>query len=300
MKTFAIVGSGAVGCYYGGRLAHAGHEVNFLLRADYHVMAEKGLRVESSDGDFILPEVRCARTPEEIGPVDVVIVAWKTTANEHYEKVITPLLHEGSIILTLQNGLGNVEKLGEIFGPERVLGALCFICSNRIEPGLIRHTAGGMIAMGGPAPGLKELAGFFETAKVPCQVAENLPLAQWRKLVWNVPFNGLCITEGGIDTEELLARPGMEDQVRTLMTEVIEAAAAQGCTIESEFIEAQIERTRPMGPYRPSSMIDYVAGHPVEVEAIWGEPLRRAEAAGAKVPHMRALYQTIKERCASS
>ncbi len=298
MKSFAIVGAGAVGSYYGGRLAEAGYDVRFLLRSDYEPVKRDGLRVESSDGDFDLSEVRCARTSQEIGKVDVVIVAWKTTANDGFEAVISPMLHEHSVILTLQNGLGNVERLSDVFGAERVLGALCFVCINRIQPGLIRHTGGGAIAMGEAVPGmtnrLQELAEIFTKAKIVCQAVEDLIASQWRKLVWNVPFNGLCITEGGIDTEALLAKPGCEDQVRAVMAEVILAAKALGYEIEEEFINVQIERTRPMGKYRPSSMIDYVEGREIEIEAIWGEPLRRAEGAGVSVPQMAALYQEIK------
>ena len=101
MKSFAIVGAGAVGSYYGGRLAEAGHAVKFLLRSDYEVVKEKGLRVESCDGDFFLPSVDCAQSAEEIGPVDVVIVAWKATANAYFEEAIRPMLHEDSVVLTL-------------------------------------------------------------------------------------------------------------------------------------------------------------------------------------------------------
>lgn len=298
MKSFAMVGSGAVGSYYGGRLAKAGHDVRFLLRSDYQVVKESGLRVESIDGDFTLAEVACAQTAGEIGPVDVVLVAWKATANKHAEEVISPLLHDGTVILTLQNGLGNIEHLGGLFGRERILGAMCFVCINRIEAGLIRHTGGGMISMGeaqgGITPRLRELAGSFEGAGVSCQVAGNFQEVQWRKLVWNIPFNGLCITEGGIDTGELLTQPGGEERVRELMREVVAAAAGLGFEIEAAFIDEQINRTYPMKDYRPSSMLDYVHGHPVEVEAIWGEPRRRAEEAGVSVPRLRELEAKIK------
>ncbi|MEN8774713.1 MAG: 2-dehydropantoate 2-reductase [Akkermansiaceae bacterium] len=299
MKSFAIVGAGAVGSYYGGRLAAAGHDVCFLLRSDYEVVKENGLTVESIDGDFYLPEVNCFRTPEEVGPVDVVIVAWKATSNHLFEKVIHPMLHEETAIVTLQNGLGNTEALGELFGIERVLGAMCFVCINRIEAGLIRHTGGGMIAMGEAVSGmtdrLRELAAIFESANVFCKIAEDFGETQWRKLVWNIPFNGLCITEGGIDTGKLLAMPAGEDRVRELMLEVTSSAAALGFVIENEFVEFQIERTYPMNDYRPSSMIDFVKGYPVEVEAIWGEPLRRAQAAGVPTPKMEALDCRIRE-----
>lgn len=299
MKNFAIVGAGAVGSYYGGRLAASGHDVRFLLRSDYDVVKEKGLTVESIDGDFHLPEVSCARTSEEIGPVDVVIVAWKATSNHRFEEAIRPLLHEDTAIVTLQNGLGNTEALGELFGIERVLGAMCFVCINRIEAGLIRHTGGGMIAMGEAVPGvtgrLRALADIFEGANVVCQMAANFAEAQWRKLVWNIPFNGLCITEGGIDTGKLLAQPDGEDRVRGLMLEVTSVAAALGFEIENEFVEFQIKRTYPMKDYRPSSMIDFVKGYPVEVEAIWGEPLRRAKAVGVATPRLEELDARIRE-----
>lgn len=299
MKSFAIVGAGAVGCYYGARLAQAGNDVRFLLRSDFDHVSAHGIKIQSIHGDFDLANVTCARTPEGIGKVDVVIVAWKTTSNHLYEEVIRPMVREDSVVLTLQNGLGNIEALSGIFGAGRVLGALCFVCINRIAPGDIRHTGGGTIAMGEVTPGvterLTELAGIFESAKVPCQVAKNLGEAQWRKLVWNIPFNGLCITEGGLDTEVLLQLPEGESKVRALMAEVILAANALGYQIEDEYAEVQMKRTYPMGPYRPSSMIDYVEGREVEVEAIWGEPMRRAQEAGASVPLIQELYETISE-----
>jgi 2-dehydropantoate 2-reductase len=176
---------------------------------------------------------------------------------------------------------------------------MCFVCINRIEAGLIRHTGGGMIAMGEAVSGmtdrLRELAAIFESANVFCKIAEDFGETQWRKLVWNIPFNGLCITEGGIDTGKLLAMPAGEDRVRELMLEVTSSAAALGFVIENEFVEFQIERTYPMNDYRPSSMIDFVKGYPVEVEAIWGEPLRRAQAAGVPTPKMEALDCRIRE-----
>lgn len=299
MKSFAIVGAGAVGCYYGGRLAKAGQDVRFLLRSDYEIIKEAGLRVESIDGDFEVPKVQCAKNSSEVGPVDVVVVAWKATANHHAEEVITPLLKEETLILTLQNGLGNVEYLGGIFGMERMTGAMCFVCINRIEPGFIRHTGGGLISMGegqGVAtPRLRELAGIFSKVGVKCSVSENFAETQWRKLVWNIPFNGLCITEGGIDTGTLLAMPDGPEKARALMDEVAAVSEALGHPIEKDFLDYQLTRTYPMKDYKPSSMLDFVNGHPVEVDAIWGEPLRLAGKAGVEVPRLRELEATIRE-----
>lgn len=296
----AIVGAGAVGLYYGARLAEAGGDVRFLLRSDYDAVQADGIRLESVAGNLNLKKVQAFRTPEEIGPVDLVIIAWKATSNHMLAEVLQPLLHADTQVLTLQNGLGNCERIAEIAGAERVLGALCFVCLNRLSPGLVSHTAGGRISVGeyvndgrGRAD---EVARRFLAATVPADAAASLAEAQWKKLVWNIPFNGLAIAEGGVTTDVLLQTPGVEDEIRALMTEVIAAARAQGLVLEDALIDFNIERTRPMGPYRPSSMIDYVEGREVEYEAIWAEPLRRAKAAGVEVPHMEQLAARIRER----
>ena len=301
-KSVAIVGSGAIGLYYGARLAANGEDVRFLLRSDYDTVLRDGIRVDSVAGDFHLSAVQAFRRPAEIGPVDLVIVAWKTTSNHLLGEVLPPLLHEGTQVLTLQNGLGNCEELAAIVGPDRVLGALCFVCLNRLDPGNVSHTAGGRISVGefvnddrGRAP---EIARRFTAAGIPTDAAPLLAAAQWAKLVWNIPFNGLAIAEGGVTTDILLATSGVEDEIRALMSEVINAARAQGLSLEDSLIDINVERTRPMGPYRPSSMIDYIEGREVEYDSIWAEPLRRAKAAGMNVPHMERLAERIQRRLA--
>lgn len=299
----AVVGSGAVGLYYGGRLAQVREDVRFLLRSDLDAVKRNGLRVESVAGDFHLPLVSAFRTTDEIGPVDLVVIAWKATSNHLLGTVLPPLLHEETQVLTLQNGLGNCRQLEQIVGPSRVLGALCFVCLNRIEPGWVRHTAGGRITVGEYHPDERgragEIARRFNAAGIPCEAVDHLAEAQWKKLVWNIPFNGLAIAEGGVTTEELLASHETESEIRTLMAEVIAAARAQGLDLDESLIEFNVNRTRPMGPYRPSSMIDYVEGREIEYDAIWGEPLRRAKEAGVPVPAMERLARRIRERVAA-
>lgn len=296
-RKIAIVGSGALGCYYGARLVRAGEPVHFLMRSDLDVVRKNGLRVRLPDEEFSLAKVEAQATSAEIGPCDLVIVALKTTANRELERLIAPLLHEHTAILTLQNGLGSDELLAEKFGAGRVLGGLCFICVNRTAPGEVLCIQPGTLSLGefGRPAGerVKEIAAMFEHAGMRCTVGDNLSELRWRKLIWNVPFNGLSIAAGGITTDEILADPKLEDEVRALMLEVIGAAAKLGHVIPEKFIETQIGNTRPMGPYRPSSLIDYVEGREVEVEAIWGEPLRRAQSAGAVVPRMTKLYADL-------
>jgi 2-dehydropantoate 2-reductase len=295
----AIIGAGAIGCYYGCRLAQAGEDVHFLLRSDFDAVRQNGrLRVTLPTGEIVVSPPQICRSTAEIGPCDLVIVALKTTANGVFEDSIRPLLHERTAILTLQNGLGSDERLAALFGAERVLGGLCFICVNRTAPGEILCIEPGTLAFaefGRPAgERLRKVVALFERAGVRCTVGDNLAELRWKKLVWNVPFNGLAIAAGGITTDLILASAELEALVSVLMAEIIDAAARLGYAIPRSFIEKQIAITRPMGPYRPSSLIDYLEGREVEVESIWGEPLRRAQKAGAPVPRLEMLYALLK------
>lgn len=299
----AVVGSGAIGLYYGGRLAEAGGDVRFLARSDFDEVSQNGIRAESTAGDFHLPRVEVFRSPEEIGPVDLVIVSWKATANGALAGTLPPLLHEGTQVLTLQNGLGNCEAIAEIVGAERVCGGLCFVCVNRIAPGRISHTAGGRLTIGEFAKGVpgraEAMAARFREAKIPASATDDLLMAQWEKLIWNVPFNGLSVAEGGVTTDVLLSDPTTENTIRELMWEVVTAARAQGIPLDEKLVETNIGRTRPMGPYRPSTMIDFMEGRELELGPIWEEPLRRAKAAGVATPALEKLLGSMKARLAA-
>jgi 2-dehydropantoate 2-reductase len=299
-QSVAVVGSGAVGLYYGGRLAAAGEDVRFLLRSDYESISQNGLVATSAHGDFRVAKPHIARSSADIGPVDLVIVAWKATANDQLAEVLGPLLHAGTQLITLQNGLGNCEQLAEIVGPERVFGALCFVCINRLSPGVINHSAAGRMTLGEWRPqGTNrhlELERRFKAAGIHAVAVDDLEKSQWEKLVWNIPFNGLSVASGGVTTDVLLANRESEMEMRQLMAEVIAAARALGFDLGDELIDSNIERTRPMGPYRTSSMIDFVEGRDVEVTPIWEEPLRRAAVAGVAMPHTAALLERIRAR----
>jgi len=296
----AIVGAGAIGSYYGARLVEAGEDVTFLLRSDYDHILQHGMQISSIAGNLKLKNINCARSPEEIGVVDLVIVAWKTTANAHAKEILTSLVGNHTTILTLQNGLGNCEHLANIFGAEKIMAGLCFVCINRLSPGLISHTASGLIRIGeyrgGKSKRTCKISKAFQKAKIPCEEVESLEKALWMKLVWNIPFNGLAIAEGGIDTEVLLHELKLEPTIRIIMQEIITVAAALGHEIPQNFIDQQIDITIPMKKYRPSSMIDFVEGRPVEFEAIWENPLKIAKNLGVAVPEIKKLAGRIREQ----
>lgn len=268
------------------------------MRSDLDHVKRSGLRVISKQGDFHLQGVKAYGSTGEIEPCDLVIIALKATSNEALKELIPPLLKDDSMLLTLQNGLGNEEFLAEHFGAERVIGGLCFVCLNRTEPGLIHHIGAGAISIGEftglPQPRTHEIASEFKRSGIVCNVKPDLARERWKKLVWNIPFNGLAISAGGIDVAQILADPDLEFLTRQLMHEVISSARRLGHDLPSSLVEDQIKATHPMGPYKPSSLIDYLDGREVEVEAIWGEPYRRAANAGAEIGRLEFLYHEIK------
>jgi 2-dehydropantoate 2-reductase len=246
-------------------------------------------------GDFHLDAVRAFATTGEIGPVDLAIVAVKATANEVLPRLLPPLLKAGTVILTLQNGLGNEDFLARTFPGHPVLGGLCFVCINRAGPGVIHHLAHGKLEMGAHAgpEALAPVSDLFLAAGLDCRVLPDLGLARWRKLVWNVPFNGLSIAAGGIDTGRILADPDLLTRTRVLMGEVMAIAGALGHRIDPAFAESNIRGTLEMGAYQPSSLVDFLAGNAVEVEAIWGAPLREARRLGVAAPELERLHREI-------
>ena len=294
----AVVGSGAVGGYYGGMLAHIGCDVHFLLRGDLDAVRARGLTIHTRGETVHLPRVACAASAEEIGACDLVIIALKATANAALESIIPPLLGEKTALLTLQNGLGNEEFLAQRWGAERVMGALCFVCINRTEPGVIAHLDHGSISVGElrrPAQARTHaVVGAFRAAGIEAKAVDELVEERWRKLLWNIPFNGLAIAARGATVADVLADDGLRDLARSLMDETLDAARRLGHDIPDDFADFQIERSTSMGAYKPSSMIDWQLGRPVEVEAIWGEPWRQGVAAGASMPRLEMLYRLLQ------
>jgi 2-dehydropantoate 2-reductase len=361
----AVVGCGAVGSYYGAKLARVGHEVHFLLRSDFETVRHQGVRIQSTEGDF---EVRpdCAQRPEEIGPADLVLIGLKTTANDQFFRLLPPLVGPKTAVLTLQNGLGNEEQLAQLFPVDQIMGGLCFVCLNRIAPGVIRHIGYGQVVLGEfkrpPEARTQGLAAGFREAGLPCKVTDDLARAHWEKLIWNIPFNGLGVAgaagpgaferltsisspiaptdanfmreafgvrglpalsgaeSGGkrrtpnasriesaptslvprpsplrpcLTTDKLLADEGWARLVRELMLEVIAAARALGFQIPEAFADELIARTRKMGAYKASTLIDFERGQPLELESIFLEPLRRATRAGVPMPRLSALCATL-------
>jgi len=297
--TIAVIGAGAVGGYYGARLAQHGHDVHFLFRSDYEQIRRQGLVVRSCRGDFALPPgtIRAYNEPGAMPQADLVIVALKATANHLYEPLIRPVLKDDGAVLTLQNGLGNEERLAELFGPRRVMGGLCFVCINRVAPAIIHHLDYGLVCIGEHVEGisarLRRLAEMFSASNIECRMIESLRRGRWEKLTWNVPFSGLGAVLD-VTTDRIIGSPEGESLAREIIREVLAAARGAGVDLPESIVDERIEQTRRMVPYKSSMQIDRELGRPMEVEAILGEPLRVAMRAGISTPRMMMLYQMAK------
>lgn len=314
----AIVGCGAVGSYYGAQLCRAGQDVHFLLRSDYDVVRGQGVSIRTPRGDFHV-QPKCAARPGEIGVCDLILVALKTTANDQFPKLLPPLVGPRTALLTLQNGLGNEEALARLFPAEQVLGALCFVCLNRVAPGVIRHTDHGQIVIGEfqrpPLPRTHELAAMFREAGIQCDVSEDLARAHWEKLVWNIPFNGLGIAgmagyeplinpqaplrapqpvDRSFATDVLIGDPQWARLLRELMDEVIAAANALGYPVPASLADTMIALTQTMGAYKASTLLDFEKGLPLELNSLFLEPLRLAREAGASTPRLAAMCRVLR------
>jgi 2-dehydropantoate 2-reductase len=289
----AVVGAGAIGGYYGGKLTASGSDVHFLVRGDL----PRRLHIHGPNEDIRLEQINACNSTKEIGPCALVLIAVKATSNRDVVDLVPPLLHEQTMLLTLQNGLGNEEFLADRFGAERVLGGLCFIAVERISRTEVERFAHGDILIGEfarPAqPRTHEVAAEFRRTGIKCDVTDDLARERWRKLIWNIPFNGLSILAGGIDTAAMITDEHLRKLTLDLMNEVIAAANKCGHELPSDSWRELMKRSETMGAFKPSTLLDWQAGKPIELETIWGEPIRRARAAGFEMPRTEMLYALL-------
>ena len=298
-----LVGVGAVGGFYGLMLHQTGENIHFHLRSNFEKVKVDGFSLVHHLPEWKEEEVenvQIYKDTSSVGICDWIIIASKATANDQIMDLIKPMVDKQTSFLTLQNGMGNVENIANAYGGERViLGGLCFTCINRTEPTRIESLLPGYVQFGQYGGLISEKGGrlidAFENAGVKVRRAESLDEALWRKLCWNVPFNGLSIAGGGITTDLILSSQVLRERAHQLMIEIQAGAKAHGIIIEDHFLEKQFQLTEPMGAYKPSSLIDYLSRKPVEVEAMFGEALNRGQSKGIEMVELSKLYSELLE-----
>lgn len=298
-----IIGTGAIGGFYGLMLARAGFDVHFLLRSEFSAVAERGLHVNSAvHGALSLNPVQAYSAAEDMPPCDWLVVAAKSTSSG-LAPIIVAAAAPGAKVLLLQNGLDVEDSLREVLpGSLHLLGGLCLICVHREGPGVITHQALGAVNVGyhsGPASDdgarmaiVEEGASLFRSAGIDSQAMPNLHLARWQKLVWNIPYNGLSVLLGA-STTPLMADPDSRTLIQALMAEVVQGAKACGHDMPPGYADYLFMMTDKMPDYWPSMHHDLLHKRALELEAIYARPLAAAKAAGCELPRIEALYRAL-------
>jgi 2-dehydropantoate 2-reductase len=289
---YAIIGAGAVGGLYGGMLQRGGREVHFLARGDYDHLCQHGLRVASPWADFALPTVHAYRQVQDLPACDVVCVCLKTTQNHLLPELLQPLVRPGTVIVLMQNGLGAEEEVAAQFPDAQIAAGLCYLCCAKTGPGNVHHLDYGDISFAAYSAGmdgqLERILADFQSAGIPCKTESHLATARWKKLVWNIPYSGLCVTLGA-ETREIQADPVKRERAAALIREVINGARACGCVIADAYGDWILEFTDKMTPYSPSMKLDFLAKRPMEIEYLYRRPLLAAQKAGCGLPCISAL-----------
>jgi 2-dehydropantoate 2-reductase len=301
-RKYSVIGTGAIGGYYGSLLCRAGFDTHFLLRRGYDHVLVNGMTVQSPKGNFSLSTVNAWRSIYEMPKSDVIIVATKAYSNQEIKDSLSILIKENSIIVLLQNGLSCEDQFAGIVSDERIFGALAFICVSTQGPGVINHQDYGAVRIGvynpsgkpaGVTPQLQMIIDDFSEAGIDVSAVPDLLQARWEKLVWNIPFSGLSVVLNA-DTRQIVMDPSSLTLAEAIIYDVIKAAGACGKPIDKKFGQRMIENTQKMVPYMPSIKLDFDQGKAMETEAIFGNPLRAAQKAGYEARYIESIYRILK------
>jgi 2-dehydropantoate 2-reductase len=294
-----VIGTGAVGSFYGARLARQGTEVSVVARSDHDHVRQHGIFIQSSLGDYHFVPKHVVRDAAEL-PVkpDYVLLCIKVVAHADRVALLRGAIGPETAIVLVSNGIDIEAEIAQAFPDNELISGLAFICVTRTAPGHIWHQAYGRLALGNYPRGLsgktRRLAAKFEQSGVHCVATEDIITARWQKCVWNAPFNPLSVLSGGLSTNDILGQ--QEPLARAIMEEVCAIARATGHPLAEDIVEKNVTSTIQMPPYKTSMLLDFEAGRPMETEAILGNAVRAGQRAGVPIPHLETVYALMKLR----
>lgn len=296
-KVYGVIGVGAIGGFYGAKLAHSGQEVHFLSHSDYQHVKEHGLQVNSCDESFHIPHPNVYQQPSDMPPCDVVIVGLKTTNNHLLPQLLPPLLKPGTLVVLIQNGIGVEADVQQMFPHVQLAAGLAFICSAKTQPGVVSHQCYGQINFGNyscrDTELMQQVVDDFNAAGVTAGLVEYEE-ARWKKAVWNMPFNGMTVALN-TRTDLLLKNAATRQLIRDLMMEVIGAAQHLGVkNIDETFADKMITMTDEMTPYSPSMKLDFDFKRPMEIKYLYSRPIETARQAGFNMPKLAMLEAELR------
>ena len=294
---YGIIGTGAIGGYYGAKLARAGQEVHFLLHKDYEYVKQHGLQVDSCDGSFHLDLVNVYNDTAAMPSCDVVLVCLKSINNHLLPTLLPPLVHQDTLVVLIQNGIGVEQDVQRDFPNLQLAAGLAFICSAKTEPGRVNHQCYGSINLANyscrDTELMENVVSEFREAGIETGFVEYHE-ARWKKAVWNMPFNGMTVALH-TQTDLLLKHPSTRQLIREQMMEVVGAARHLGVqNVDETFVEKMIQMTDEMTPYSPSMRLDYDFHRKMEIHYLYTRPIEIAREAGFRMPKLEMLEAELK------
>ena len=293
---YGVIGSGAIGGYYGGKLAKAGQEVHFLFRSDYEYVKKNGLQVDSCDGSFHI-QANAYNNTADMPQCDVVLVCLKSVNNDKLKELLPPLLHPRTLVVLIQNGIGVEEDVQRDFPGVQLAAGLAFICSAKTEHGRVNHQCYGSINLANYSCKdealMQAVVSEFREAGIETGLVEYHE-ARWKKAVWNMPFNGMTVALHA-QTDELLKHPATRQLIREQRMEVVGAARALGVNgVDEAFVDKMIQMTDEMTPYSPSMRLDYDFHRRMEIYYLYTRPIETARKAGFRMSKLEMLEAELK------
>ena len=294
---YGVIGTGAIGGYYGAKLAHAGQELHFLFRSDYEYVKQHGLQLDSCDGSFHLDDINAYLHTEDMPKCDVVLVCLKSVNNSKLQTLLPPLLHDDTLVVLIQNGIGVEEDVQKMFPDVQLAAGLAFICSAKTEPGTVNHQCYGSINLANYSCKdealMQAVVDEFRQAGIETGLVEYNE-ARWKKAVWNMPFNGMTVALH-TQTDMLLKNQSTRQLIREQMMEVVSAAQHLGVkNLDVAFVDKMIDMTDNMTPYSPSMRLDYDFHRRMEIYYLYTRPLEIAREAGCPMPKLEMLEAELR------
>lgn len=288
----AVMGAGAVGCFYGGMLARAGHQVTLIGRpAHVQAVQAQGLRMDTRMFDERVPMAASTEAGAVAG-ADVVLLCVKSSDTETAGEQMRPHLAPGALVLCLQNGVDNAERLRAVLTGHEVAAAVVYVATEMAGPGHLRHNGRGELVIE-PAARSEAAAQALTAAGVPTEISDNVRGALWAKLVLNCAYNALSAV-GRIVYGELVQRPGVPEVMRDVVAECLAVARADGVNVPGD-VEAAVRRIAETMPGQYSSTAqDLMRGKPSEIDFLNGYVARRGDALGVPVPANRVLWAVVR------
>jgi 2-dehydropantoate 2-reductase len=292
----AVMGAGAVGAYFGARVAASGVDVTFIARGEHlKAMQQNGLRIESIQGNLEIPSEHVSSSDGN-APVDLVLFAVKSQDTDEAARSLAPFMGPHTAILSLQNGVDNADKIARLWGSDRSLAGVAYIAARISAPGVIEHSGGGRIALGSLAAGgednVRAVHSILTQAKIPCDTSSNIREVLWRKLAWNAPFCALsCLLR--MTVGDILGSTSLEALIRGCIDEVREAARCRGIDLPPSMAQDILDSSIALRDVKPSMLQDLEAGKPLEHEALNGVVVRILQQAGRRAPINEILYTAL-------